>query len=164
MSELEILLSAACVRGILPDATVSIVSVQWHGSDALTMIYRDPSGRVAEEILYRSDEPRLEVIDHGRPRSFEGDGATFRLVSLAHATRPSHEFDPVSHTSVGEKTYRFDRTPFEGRCRDGVYRFHGTERVRPWRKTLIQFDARLFSSARRPKRVSLTSRSGARHK
>jgi hypothetical protein len=30
-------------------------------------IYRAPNGRVAEEILYRHDEPRLEVIEQGRP-------------------------------------------------------------------------------------------------
>jgi hypothetical protein len=29
------------------------------------LIYRAPLGRVAEEILYRHDEPRLEVIETG---------------------------------------------------------------------------------------------------
>jgi superfamily II DNA or RNA helicase len=80
------------------------VSVQWHGSDALTLIYRTPAGRVAEEILYRHDEPRLEVIEQGRPWSFDGDGALFRLVSEAHRIRLAHLFDPVLavHTSLVE--------------------------------------------------------------
>jgi hypothetical protein len=60
----------AAVRGILPDATVTVVSVAWHGSDALTLVYRGPNGRVADEILYRHDEPRLEIVETGRPWSF----------------------------------------------------------------------------------------------
>src|SRR5262245_10592562 len=46
---LEDLQPDATVRGILPDAAVTVVSVQWHGSDALTLVYRGPDGRVASE-------------------------------------------------------------------------------------------------------------------
>ena len=81
---LEDLQPGASVRGIFPDAAVSVVSVQWHGSDALTLVYRDPSGRVADEILYRHDEARLAIVGEGRPWSFDGDGALFRLVAEAH--------------------------------------------------------------------------------
>ena len=100
--KLEALLPNASVRGFLPDGAVTVVSVQWHGSDALTLIYRTSAGRVAEEILYRHDEPRLEVIEQGRPWSFDGDGALFRLVSEAHRICLAHLFDPVLavHTSL----------------------------------------------------------------
>jgi SNF2 family DNA or RNA helicase len=102
--KLEDLQPNAAVRGLLPDSTVTVVSVQWHGSDALTLIYRTPAGRVAEEILYRHDEPRLELIEQGRPWSFDGDGALFRLVSEAHRIRLAYLFDPVLavHTSLLE--------------------------------------------------------------
>ena len=101
---LEDLQPDATVRGILPDALVTVVSVEWHGSDALTLVYRGPNGRVAEEILYRFDEPRLEVVEAGRPWSFDGDGALFRLVAEAHRIRLAHLFDPVLavHTSLVE--------------------------------------------------------------
>ena len=91
----------AAVRGILPDAVVTVVSVQWHGSDALTLVYRGPDGRVGEEILYRQDEPRLALVTAGRPWSLDGDGALFRLVAEAHRIRLAHLFDPVLavHTS-----------------------------------------------------------------
>jgi SNF2 family DNA or RNA helicase len=87
---------------VLPDALVTVVSVTWHGSDALTLVYRGPDGRVADEILYRHDEPRLEVVESGRPWSFDGDGSLFRLVSEAHRIRLAHLFDPVLavHTSL----------------------------------------------------------------
>jgi superfamily II DNA or RNA helicase len=100
--KLEDLQPDATVRGILPDAAVTVVSVAWHGSDALTLVYRGPNGRVADEILYRHDEPRLELLEVGRPWSFDGDGALFRLVAEAHRIRLAHLFDPVLavHTSL----------------------------------------------------------------
>src|SRR2546421_4757611 len=71
-------------------------------ADALTLVYRSPDGRVADEILYRHDEPRLKIVEAGRPWSFDGDGAVFRLVSEAHRIRLAHLFDPVLavHTSL----------------------------------------------------------------
>jgi len=104
MSRLEELLPHAAVRGVLPDGLATVVSVQWFGSEALELTYKTPTGRVANELLYRHDEPRLEVVEHGRPWSFDGDGATFRLVSEAHRIRLAHLFDPVLavHTSVVE--------------------------------------------------------------
>jgi len=101
---LEDLQLGATVRGILPDALVTVVSVQWFGSEALELTYKTPAGKVANELLYRHDEPRLEVVEQGRPWSFDGDGALFRLVSEAQRIRLAHLFDPVLavHTSVVE--------------------------------------------------------------
>jgi hypothetical protein len=47
-------------------------------------------------------KPRIEVVEVGRPWSFDGDGALFRLVSEAHRIRLAHLFDPVLavHTSL----------------------------------------------------------------
>ncbi len=104
MTRLEDLQPQASVRGLLPDALATVVSVQWHGSEVVEVTYKDPSGRVANELLYRHDEPRLEIAEHGRPWSFDGDGALFRLVSEAHRIRLAHLFDPVLavHTSLVE--------------------------------------------------------------
>ena len=83
------------MRGIRPDAPVTVVQAQWHGADALTLIYRLPSGGVAEEILYRDDEARLELVEQGRPWRFDGDGAKYRLVAEAHRIRLAYLFDPL---------------------------------------------------------------------
>ncbi len=68
------------------------------------LTYKDPTGHVANTLLYRQDEPRLEVVDRGRPWSFDGAGGLFRLVSEAHRIRLAHLFDPVLavHTSLIE--------------------------------------------------------------
>ena len=101
---LEDLQPNAAVRGILADGLVVVVSVQWFGSQALELTYKTPAGKVANELLYRQDEARLEVAEQGQPWSFDGDGALFRLVSEALRIRLAHLFDPVLavHTSVVE--------------------------------------------------------------
>lgn len=113
MTRLEDLQPTAAVRGILPDQLVTVVSVVWFGSEALELTYKSPFGRVTNELLYRYDEPRLQVVEHGRPWSFDGDGQLFRLVSEAHRIRLAHLFDPVLavHTSLVEPP----ATPDHGR-------------------------------------------------
>ena len=100
--KLEELQANAAVRGILSDGLVTVVSVQWFGSEALELTYKTPTGKVANELLYHQDEPRLEIVEVGRPWSFDGDGELFRLVSEAQRIRLAHLFDPVLavHTSV----------------------------------------------------------------
>ena len=100
--KLENLQPNASIRGILPDSLVTVVTVQWFGSEALELTYKDPGGRVANQLLYRHDEPRLEIVEQGRPWSFDGDGSLLRLVSEAHRIRLAYLFDPVLavHTSL----------------------------------------------------------------
>ena len=85
--KLEALKPRSTVRGVLPDSLVTVVSVQWFGSEALELTYKTPDGVVANELLYRQDEERLEIVAQGRPWSFDGDGALFRLVSEAQRIR-----------------------------------------------------------------------------
>src|SRR5271166_226664 len=104
MAALEALKPNASIRGVLPTSAVTVVSVQWFGSEAIELTYKDPSGKVANELLYRHDEPRLDVVEAGRPWSFDGDGHMFRLVSEAQRIHLAHLFDPVLavHTSMVE--------------------------------------------------------------
>ena len=93
--KLEDLTPNASVNGIRADAPVTAIHVRWHGADALTLTYRLAAGGVAEEILYREDEARLELAEQSRPWRFNGDGATYRLVAEAHRIRLAHLFDPL---------------------------------------------------------------------
>jgi superfamily II DNA or RNA helicase len=104
MGRLEDLTPGTSVRGIVPDALVTVISAQWYGTNALELTHKDATGRVASLLLYRDDEPRIEVVEVGRPWSFDGDGALFKLVSEAQRIRLAHLFDPVLavHTSVVE--------------------------------------------------------------
>ena len=95
MVKLEHLTPGASLRGILPDGQVIVVSVQSYGSEALELTYKAADGKVGSVLLYRDDEPRLELVEAGRPWSFDGDGALFRLVSEAQRIHLAHLFDPL---------------------------------------------------------------------
>ena len=94
--KLEDLKQSATIRGVVPDGLATVVNVQWFGSDAIELTYKDPSGRPDSVLLYRDDEERLELVQEGRPWSFDGDGALFRLVSEAQRIRLAHLFDDAA--------------------------------------------------------------------
>jgi superfamily II DNA or RNA helicase len=102
MTTLEDIRSGAVVRGVAPNQTVEIVSVDWIGDQALNVVFRDQNGTVAERTLYRDDEHRLELDARGRPWSFDADGALLRLVTEANRIKLAHYFDPylAIHTSL----------------------------------------------------------------
>ncbi len=62
MSKLEDLRPDTVVGGVVPDGTVIAVNVQWFGPEALDLTSSDLSGRVGNRLLYRHDEPRLEIV------------------------------------------------------------------------------------------------------
>jgi hypothetical protein len=95
MAKLEELTPGAWVKGILPDALVNVIDAKWHGSAVVELTYKDAAGQLGTELLYRDREASLETASAGRPWSFDGDGALFRLVSEAHRIRLAHLFDPV---------------------------------------------------------------------
>jgi len=53
----------AAVRGILPDCLVTVVSVQWFGSEAVELTNETSTGQVANGLLFRHDE---RVAEHDR--------------------------------------------------------------------------------------------------
>ncbi len=91
MLRLEDLPRGNAVRGILPNDTVTVVDVQWHGTAAVELIFKDSGGRPETRILFRADAARLEIAAEGQPWRFDADG---RLLRLAYQREPA--FDAVS--------------------------------------------------------------------
>jgi len=104
MAKLEEITRGASLRGVLPDRLVTVVDVKWFGTSSVELTYKDPQGKLGNELLFRDREPSIEVAEIGRPWSFDGDGRLFRLVSEAHRIHLAHLFDPVLavHTSIVE--------------------------------------------------------------
>ncbi len=94
IAHLEELTKGATVAGITPDALVTVVDVQWRGSTAVELTYKTAAGQVARKLLFRDDEPRIEIAEAGRPWAFDGDGETFRLVAEAKRIDLAYLFDP----------------------------------------------------------------------
>lgn len=74
---------------------MTVVSVQWHGSNAITLTYRDDVGSVAQTLLYRDVEPSLIVEQAARSYAFDGDPNLFRLAAEALQIRMAARFDPM---------------------------------------------------------------------
>lgn len=90
---LEELKPGARVRGLAGGEPVEVVSASWFGDQAVDVVFR-ANGRVDQRIVYRTDEPELELAGTGRAFSFDGDGETLRLASEALRIRLAYLFDP----------------------------------------------------------------------
>lgn len=104
MARLEDITVGANVVGIAGNMPVSVVAVKWHGTNAMTVTFKNAAGNVAEQILYREDEERLDVGDNSLPWSFDADANLLRLTSEAYRINLAHIFDPylAVHTSAIE--------------------------------------------------------------
>lgn len=101
MLKLEDIKKDAEIRGIQAEEIVRIVQVEPVGDAAITVYYKDSQGKLGEQMLFRPDEPRLELATAGRPWAFDAPGAEFKLGLEAHRITQAALFDPMMavHTS-----------------------------------------------------------------
>lgn len=101
MLKLEDIKKDAQVRGIQAEEIVRIVQVEPVGDAAITVYYKDSQGKLGEQMLFRSDEARLNLATAGRPWAFDAPGAEFKLGLEAHRITQAALFDPMMavHTS-----------------------------------------------------------------
>ena len=93
MVRLEDLQIGTRVRGLTPDAIATVKSVVWYGDHGVEVVF-EAAGHLHNGLVYRDDEPALELVAGGRPWSFDGDGELLRLVSEAQRIRLAWLFDP----------------------------------------------------------------------
>ncbi len=94
MASLEELKAGAFVNGLAPGGAARVVHLEWFGDQAVKVTYEDATGTVGNRLVYRNEEPTLDIAEAGRPWSFDGDGRLLRLVSEAWRIRLAHLFDP----------------------------------------------------------------------
>ena len=101
MVKLEDITKDAQIRGIQDDEIVRVVQVEPVGDAALTVYYKDSQGKLGEQMLFRSDEARLELAQAGRHWAFDAPGAEFKLGLEAYRISQAAPFDPMMavHTS-----------------------------------------------------------------
>lgn len=100
MSKLEEIKPGCSLAGISSEGTVSVLNVEWHGTELITLTYKTPKGVVDQRVLGRESESGLEV-KAGNVWSFDADPALFKLASEAKRIRLAYLFDPylAVHTS-----------------------------------------------------------------
>ena len=109
MVNLEDLKAGARVRGLSPGGLARVVQVEWFGDQAVKATFKDSTGAVRNRLVYRNEEPKLEIVSAGRPWSFDGDGALLRLVSEAYRIRLAHLFHPY----LAVFTFRIEPLPHQ---------------------------------------------------
>ncbi|HEY6140784.1 MAG TPA: nucleotidyltransferase domain-containing protein [Thermoanaerobaculia bacterium] len=88
MSKLEALLANTAIRGVVRDSIVTVVNVQWFGSDAMELTYKTPDGKVANELLYRD-----AVVELGQtPQALRRTGWS---VSMNSISLPREEIEEI---------------------------------------------------------------------
>jgi hypothetical protein len=117
MVRLEELTKGTVVRGFIPNSLVTIIDAQWYGNDTVELTYKDASGILGHEIVFRDKESTLDLVTEGHPWSFTADGSLLRLVSEATAfalliySTPYLPFIPPSLNPCPTKSL-----PFMGKC------------------------------------------------
>ena len=101
MARLEELTIGTSVSGLVSNETVQIVAVKWYGTAVLEITYKNDRGMLANQLLYREDEERLDIVADNLPWSFDAEGESVRLASEAYRINLAHLFDPylAVHTS-----------------------------------------------------------------
>lgn len=104
MSKLSELTLGCMVKGLVNNESVQIVALRPFGDAALEVTYKNAQGILANRLLFRNDEARIEILEDSLPWSFDADGNNVRLASEAYRIHLAHIFDPylAIHTSAIE--------------------------------------------------------------
>ena len=66
MAALDDFKAGASVRGLSPDGIAKVVQVEWFGDQAVKVTFEDATGAVKNRLVYRNEEPTLEIVLAGR--------------------------------------------------------------------------------------------------
>ena len=101
MLKLEAIQKDAQLTGLDPNGIVRVVSIEPVGTDAITVYFKGSDGKLAEQMLFRTDEARLSLAEAGRAWAFDAPADGFKLGLEAYRIRLAHLFDPMMavHTS-----------------------------------------------------------------
>ena len=104
MATLEEITVGSNVTGIISNESVTIVAVQWYGTNVIEITYKNSKGVPGTQLLYREDEDGIVVKDNSLPWSFDANGEQMKLASEAYRISLAHLFDPylAVHTSSVE--------------------------------------------------------------
>src|SRR5437773_12421800 len=83
MIRLQDLRVGGILRGLIPGQSVTLRHVELHSEDVASVTFVDGEGKVEQALIYRDQEPQLELVQQSRPLSLASEGDPFRLVSDA---------------------------------------------------------------------------------
>ncbi len=93
-ARLEDLQSGVMLIGVASEP-VTIVAVDRYGTEAVTVTFKDASGGLGQQVLYRLDEERLRIATPQARWGFDADPADFRVATEALRIRMAGLHDPM---------------------------------------------------------------------
>src|ERR1022692_4239723 len=92
---LEDLVQGARITGLTPSGTAEVIATQWHGPDAVTVVFRTSDGGIDQQVVLRSQEHKLHLTTTDDTDQFTGDPAEFKLGMEALRIQMAAQFDPM---------------------------------------------------------------------
>ena len=82
------------IDGLIPAEVITVIAAQWHGTDALELTYKNASGGLGQQVVFRKDQDKLAVAQSGS-RAFDATASDFKLVAEAQRISLAGLFDPM---------------------------------------------------------------------
>lgn len=79
MLPLEQIVKGSNLSGVLPNQPVYVIQIEWSGTDALEITYRNGQGQLGNQLLFRDDESNLALVEAERAWNFGADANLFKL-------------------------------------------------------------------------------------
>ena len=92
---LEDLVPGVEVLGVFGAQPVSVIQVEWHGQNFITLTFKDQSGKTDQVVIGRDKEPSLRVTSSGTGPAFDGDPESWRIGAEALRIHYAALFDPM---------------------------------------------------------------------
>jgi superfamily II DNA or RNA helicase len=92
---LEDLVPGIEVGGLVGTTLVTVVQVQWHGVNFITLTYKDGQGGTGQIVVGRDKEALLRVTSSGNGPAFDGDPESWRVGAEALRIHYAALFDPM---------------------------------------------------------------------
>lgn len=92
--QLEELKPGLRVDGLIPSEVIAVIAAQWHGTDALELTYKDSSGRLGQQVVFRKEQGNLSIAQTGS-RAFDAEASDFKLVAEAQRIKMAGLYDPM---------------------------------------------------------------------
>lgn len=92
--QLEELKPGLRIDGLIPAEVITVIAAQWHGADALELTYKNASGGLGQQVVFRKDQEKLSIAQSGS-RAFDASASDFKLVAEAQRISLAGLFDPM---------------------------------------------------------------------
>ena len=92
--QLEELKPGLRIDGLIPAEVITVIAAQWHGTDALELTYKNTTGGLGQQVVFRKDQDKLTIAQSGS-RAFDASASDFKLVAEAQRITLAGLFDPM---------------------------------------------------------------------